>query len=238
MWAECVCRRSHLIGFGQFRMANAGPVDFDVKRSRKVEHITLQGDANGPTYIYSPKYVTIAAQYVRISAFEANIHDDEPQQDVDNGKRILQTVQGEDGVSCETTNEQRTNYCIVGDGGSCVADYNDDQTLGIDSDCTVAPPYSVAPAPAPAEGTNEQPVQVTSGCVYDVIEDGKVDIVDLLQVLAAFHMEACGLRADFNNDCIVDVSDLLSLLSAFSGQTGTNCNILVHIDFWIDNGTG
>jgi hypothetical protein len=71
-----------------------------------------------------------------------------------------------------------------------------------------------------------------------VIEDGKVDIVDLLQVLAAFHMEACGLRADFNDDCIVDVNDLLSLLSAFSDQTGSDCSNMVHLDFWIDNGTG
>jgi Notch-like protein len=53
--------------------------------------------------------------------------------------------------SCETTNDQRTKYCMLapgplsgvpgGDanGDGCVADYNDDQTVGLDSDCQYTP---------------------------------------------------------------------------------------------------
>jgi hypothetical protein len=47
--------------------------------------------------------------------------------------------------SCETTNEQRTNYCVAGGDGSCTADWNDDQTRGLDADCQWVGGDSTAP---------------------------------------------------------------------------------------------
>jgi hypothetical protein len=73
-------------------------------------------------------------------------------------------------------------------------------------------------------------LQGTSVCKYDVIEDGRVDVVDLLQVLADFHLESCQLRADFNGDCIVNVADLLSLLSAFGGTVSDSDCTMGHSD--------
>jgi hypothetical protein len=212
-----------LIGFGPVCMANnAGLVVAD--QSKKLEQIiTPQGEAYGHNIV---DIVTIATQYIQISALEAKGYGDEPQ-GIEDGKRILQNAEGNGGVSCETINEQRTNYCVVGDDGSCIADYNDDQTLGNDSDCTYTQPDIMAPAPAP--------IQVISACVYDVSKDGKVDIADLLQVLATFHTEQCGVRADFNSDCIVDVADLLSLLTALSGDSSESECSMVPIDFWISS---
>jgi hypothetical protein len=48
----------------------------------------------------------------------------------------IETTGGTTGEpSCESTNEQQTNYCLLEDDGSCTADRNDDQTQGVDSDC-------------------------------------------------------------------------------------------------------
>ena len=57
-------------------------------------------------------------------------------------------------------------------------------------------------------------------CDADVSSDGMVNVQDLLLVLSAFGMDACGgdstnARFDFDGSCRVDVGDLLLALPAF-----------------------
>jgi hypothetical protein len=83
-------------------------------------------------------------------------------------------------------------------------------------------------ADAPEEP--EEP-EDNSACKYDVVEDGAVNVPDLLQVLASFHLENCVLRADFNGDCVVNVADLLLLLAAFGGDASAGTCQMAHVDF-------
>ena len=52
-------------------------------------------------------------------------------------------------------------------------------------------------------------------CLGDFNNDGAVTVLELMEVLAAYGMVTCSLRADLDGDCAVTVRDLLILLSHF-----------------------
>ena len=61
----------------------------------------------------------------------------------------------------------------------------------------------------------DAPDQLDLTCRGDFDEDGRVTVVELMEVLAAFGMQSCALSADLNNDCTVSVQDVLIVLSQF-----------------------
>ena len=61
----------------------------------------------------------------------------------------------------------------------------------------------------------DAPDQLDLTCRGDFDEDGRVTVVELMEVLAAFGMQSCALSADLNDDCTVGVQDVLIVLSQF-----------------------
>ena len=61
----------------------------------------------------------------------------------------------------------------------------------------------------------EEPDQPDFRCLGDFDGDGRVTVIELMEVLAGFGIQSCALRADVDKDCRVSVQDVLIVLSQF-----------------------
>ena len=61
----------------------------------------------------------------------------------------------------------------------------------------------------------DEPDQPDFTCLGDFDDDGRVTVIELMEVLAGFGMQSCALRADVDKDCRVGVQDVLIVLSQF-----------------------
>jgi hypothetical protein len=87
--------------------------------------------------------------------------------------------------------------------------------------CATEPSWSIGGDDSDPNGSDG--ASTAAGCVEDVNEDGRVNVADLLLVLATFGMrdccdsEVCG-PTDVNDDCLMSVADILVVLAAYGRE--------------------